>query len=172
MHIYIKYIYWYVGEDCTLNLLCQNYLYFDICYWQNIYLIFFVKIYHTCLKLINYCECGTACVVRILFEKKLHRLINAFFKYIHMFCENSNSLRVRIILMQLAYSSILIPRNFGKRCNLVLHRVYNLKYSLPSCAILGIIIYVTSLSVIHVFILLNKVKSNQIKIIILEINLL
>ena len=31
-----------------------------------------------------------------------------------------------------------------------------------SCAILGIIIYVTSLSVIHVFILLNKVKSNQI----------
>ena len=30
-----------------------------------------------------------------------------------------------------------------------------------SCAILGIIIYVTSLSIIHVFILLNKVKSNQ-----------
>ena len=37
------------------------------------------------------------------------------------------------------------------------------KYLLLSCAILGIIIYVTSLSVIHVFILLNKVKSNQIK---------
>ena len=35
------------------------------------------------------------------------------------------------------------------------------KYLLLSCAILGILIYVTSLSVIHVFILLNKVKSNQ-----------
>ena len=35
------------------------------------------------------------------------------------------------------------------------------KYSLLSCAILSIIMYVTSLSVIHVFILLNKVKSNQ-----------
>ena len=40
---------------------------------------------------------------------------------------------------------------------------YGDKYLLLSCAILGIIIYVTSLSVIHVFILLNKVKSNQIK---------
>ena len=36
------------------------------------------------------------------------------------------------------------------------------KYLLLSCAILGIIIYVTLLSVIHVFILLNKVKSNHL----------
>ena len=58
----------------------------------KIYISFcFVKIYHTFLKLINYCECATACVVRILFEKKLHRFINAFLEYIYMFCENSNS---------------------------------------------------------------------------------
>ena len=36
------------------------------------------------------------------------------------------------------------------------------KYLLLSCAILGIIIYVTLLFVIHVLILLNKVKSNKI----------
>ena len=46
---------------------------------------------------------------------------------------------------------------------------YGNKYILLSCAILGILICVASLSVIHVYILLNKVKSNQLKKITIQL---